>query len=159
VREHPRTRTSTELLFLLDALLQGSRVTLALLLETSPPRQMQWTRQENWQADELFARCYTRDVRRFCLALLVGLLSVSASGASSLIVPEPCAGYEETGREDAACPPTCVTCGCCAQAAEPVQLVVTITLHAPVAPGAAVVPALPDVAPRDILHVPKSRLS
>ena len=55
VRLHPRTRTTTELLFLLDALLQGSRETLVLLLETSPRRQLQWTRHENWQAYELFA--------------------------------------------------------------------------------------------------------
>jgi hypothetical protein len=55
VRAHPRTRTATELLFLLDALMQGSRETLALLLETSPRREMAWTRQENWQAWELFA--------------------------------------------------------------------------------------------------------
>lgn len=55
VRTHPRTRTATELLFLLEALMQGSGETLALLLETSPRRQMAWTRQENWQAYELFA--------------------------------------------------------------------------------------------------------
>jgi hypothetical protein len=55
VRAHPRTRTSTELLFLLDALMQGSRETLALLLETNPRREMAWTRQENWQAWQLFA--------------------------------------------------------------------------------------------------------
>ncbi len=55
VRAQPHTRTTTELLFLLDALMHGSRETLVLLLETTPRRQMAWTRQENWRAYELFA--------------------------------------------------------------------------------------------------------
>jgi hypothetical protein len=96
-------------------------------------------------------------VRRFALALLVAVLSFSASGALALVVPEPCVDYEQTGREDAACPPTCVTCGCCAQAVEPAQLLVSSTPETPVAPAATVAPHLPDSEPRDILHVPKSR--
>jgi hypothetical protein len=54
VREHPGTRTATEMLFLVDALMQGSRETLVLLLETSPQRHMAWTRTESYEAYVLF---------------------------------------------------------------------------------------------------------
>lgn len=54
VRDHPGTRTSTEMLFLVDALMQGSRETLQLLLETSPPRHLSWTRQESYEGYVLF---------------------------------------------------------------------------------------------------------
>jgi hypothetical protein len=53
VREHPSTRTATELLFLLDQLAQGSRDALVLLIETKP-RQLAWTHEENPQAYLLF---------------------------------------------------------------------------------------------------------
>jgi hypothetical protein len=53
VREHPSTRTATELLFLLDQLAQGSRDAFVLLLET-PPRQLVWTHEENRDAYLLF---------------------------------------------------------------------------------------------------------
>jgi hypothetical protein len=95
-------------------------------------------------------------VSRFCLAFLVTLLAFSASGVSALIVAEPCAGYDQSGREDGECPPTCVTCGCCNQAAEPVILAVTVSLEIPLAQPAALLPRPPKVQPRDILHVPKT---
>ncbi len=72
---------------------------------------------------------------------------------------EPCTGYEQPGREDGACPPTCVTCGCCAQAAEPVILPVTSSFEAPVADVSPLVSLLPRTSPRDILHVPKLRFA
>jgi len=103
--------------------------------------------------------CYTRKVRRALLAIVVGLLSFTASGVTSLVVDEPCAIVERPGGEDGACPPTCVTCGCCAQAAEPVALTVSVTPDAPIADSPDVLPRVPRNTPRDILHVPKPRLA
>jgi len=94
-------------------------------------------------------------VRRFALAIVVALLMLSASGVSALVMGEPCTGYEAPGREDGACAPMCVTCGCCAQAAEPVILLVTRSLEAPVADVSPLIPRLPKTSPSDILHVPK----
>jgi len=98
-------------------------------------------------------------VRRFALAVIVGLLTFSASGVYSLVIAEPCTGYEQPGQEDGACPPTCVTCGCCAQAAEPVTVTITSSFEAPVSDLGPVVAGLPTTGPRDILHVPKFRLA
>lgn len=101
---------------------------------------------------------YTRRVRHG-FALLVALLTVSVSGISTLVVAEPCTAFEQPGREDGACPPTCVTCGCCAQAVEPVTLTVTSSFAIPLAEVDVTSPALPRTTPRDILHVPKTLLS
>jgi hypothetical protein len=105
------------------------------------------------------AECYTRRVRRFNLAILVALLTFSASGISAMVIGEPCTGYEQPGREDGACPPTCVTCGCCAQAVEPVFLPVTTSVENPVAVINPFSRHLPKSSPRDILHVPKPSVS
>ena len=94
-------------------------------------------------------------VRRSVLAIIVSLLTFSASGLPTLIAGEPCTGYEQPGSEDAACPPACVTCGCCAQAAEPALLPVAKSLKAAVADVSPLIPHLAKTSPRDILHVPK----
>jgi hypothetical protein len=96
-------------------------------------------------------------VRRFALAIVVGLLTLGASGVSSLVINEPCTGYELPGSDDGACPPTCVTCGCCAQAVEPAMFVVAISPDIPVADLTTFLPDFPRTDPRDILHVPKLR--
>ena len=98
-------------------------------------------------------------MRRLALAILVGLLTFSASGVMSLGMGEPCTGYEQLGQDDAACPPTCVTCGCCAQAVEPVAFVVSTASDVPLTDIPDVLPGVPRTAPRDILHVPKLRLA
>ena len=98
-------------------------------------------------------------MQRFALAVILGFLSLSASGVSSLVINEPCTGYELPGSDDGACPPTCVTCGCCAQAAEPVMIVVAASPHILVANIGTFLPDLPRTDPRDILHVPKLRLA
>jgi hypothetical protein len=98
-------------------------------------------------------------VRQLALAIIVGLLTFSASGVSALVVGEPCTGYEQPGREDGACPPMCVTCGCCAQAVEPAMLPVTSSLEAPVADISPLIPCLPGTRPSDILHVPRLRFA
>jgi hypothetical protein len=98
-------------------------------------------------------------VRRFALAVIIGLLTFSASGVYSLVINEPCTGYEAPGSDDAACPPTCVTCGCCGQAVEPVTLVVSATSHVPISYIPDVLPSIPRTTPRDILHVPKIRFA
>jgi hypothetical protein len=95
-------------------------------------------------------------VRQFVLAIIVGLLTFSASGLPTLIAGEPCTGYEQPGSEDAACPPTCVTCGCCAQTIEPAVIPATSSLEAPDADVSPLIPHLAKTSPRDILHVPKS---
>jgi hypothetical protein len=103
--------------------------------------------------------CYTRKVRRVVLAIIVGILSLTASGVASLVVDEPCAIVERSGGEDGACPPTCVTCGCCAQAVEPSAFTVAVTPDAPIADSPDVLPSVLRNTSRDILHVPKPRLA
>jgi hypothetical protein len=98
-------------------------------------------------------------MRRFALAIIVGLLTLSASGISTLVVAEPCVGYEQTGQEDADCPPTCLTCGCCAQAVEPVLVSVATSPEAPVVEINPFVLCVPTTRAREILHVPKLRVS
>lgn len=96
-------------------------------------------------------------MRRFAFVIIAGLLTFSASGVSMLIAGEPCTGYELTGQgeDDGGCPPTCVTCGCCAQAAEPVAVAVSSSPDIPVSDLIAVLPRIPRTHPLDILHVPK----
>jgi hypothetical protein len=98
-------------------------------------------------------------VVRFALATIVALLTFSVSGASALIVPEPCTGYELPGQEDGSCPPTCVRCGCCARAAEAMAPQIEDSLDITLAEFATITPLLPTTQPRDILHVPKLRLA
>jgi hypothetical protein len=96
-------------------------------------------------------------VRRLALALVVGILSFNATGVGRLIVGEPCAPFTLTAEDDGDCPPTCVTCGCCAQAAEPTALVVVDSVEVVTPLFNPVPPAFTDSEPRDILHVPKLR--
>jgi hypothetical protein len=94
-------------------------------------------------------------VRRPVLALIVVLLTFSTSGVAALVIPEPCTNAEQSARDDGACPPMCVTCACCAQAAEPAVFVIAQSLGAPVADVMAAIPRLQKTNPRAILHVPK----
>jgi len=98
-------------------------------------------------------------VRRFALAIIVALLTFSASGVYALVIAEPCTGYEQPGQDDGACPPTCVTCGCCAQAVEPVAVVISAIPETPIADVSDLLPNLPRTTPRGILHVPKPRFA
>lgn len=98
-------------------------------------------------------------VRRFALAIIVSLLTFSASGVVSLVRAEPCTANEPAGRKDSACPPTCVTCGCCAQVAEAGTLVAMSWPDSPISDIVPALPELPKTDPRDILHVPKLRLA
>lgn len=94
-------------------------------------------------------------MRRLALAIIVGLLSISASGVLTVVVGEPCAGFSLGAEHDSDCPPTCVTCGCCAQAVEP-AIVATVNLPAASVPDlVAVLPVVPKARSHDILHVPK----
>ena len=99
-------------------------------------------------------RCYNRAVRRFVFAIIVATLTFSASGVVGLVTLEPCTANEAAGN-DGACPPTCVTCGCCAQAAEPAALIVSCAPDDPLSEVDTPLPHLPGTEPRDILHVPK----
>jgi hypothetical protein len=63
--EHPSSRASTELLFLLDRLAVGSLDALLTLLQTDPTDQLRWTREANRGAYELIF-----DLRRFYTAHL-----------------------------------------------------------------------------------------
>jgi hypothetical protein len=97
-------------------------------------------------------------VRRFALVLLVALLSASTAGVSSVLAPEPCGLDEQPAAPDGTCPPTCPTCGCCAQPAVPSVFVVTSSPDLPIR-HVAPTPSHPPVTdPREILHVPKVRL-
>lgn len=98
-------------------------------------------------------------MRRLALVLLVAVLTFSTSGAFALIAPEPCGASAQAGPQDDACPPTCPTCGCCAQGVEPVSLPVAATPGDPLADMTPLAPRLSTTAPRDILHVPKARVA
>jgi hypothetical protein len=77
------------------------------------------------------------------------------SGVLSFVTTEPCSVLEQPWQDDGACPPTCVTCGCCAQSVEAVSLPITSALEAVIADIHPFIPRLPKTAPHDILHVPK----
>jgi hypothetical protein len=94
-------------------------------------------------------------VRRLALALLVGMLSFSATGVANVMIGEPCLTFTQSPEDDGNCPPTCVTCGCCAQAAEPTAFIVASSPDTPVPHFDDVLPAFTETDPRDILHVPK----
>jgi hypothetical protein len=94
-------------------------------------------------------------VRRLARALLVAFLAVGSSGASALIAGEPCVLVEEPAAADADCMPTCVTCGCCAQATEATAIVVATAPAVRVAAAVPLVCGRPEIPPRDILHIPK----
>jgi len=98
------------------------------------------------------------DVLRLASAIIVSALVFSASGAVSLAMDEPCT-TQAPAPDDGACPPTCVTCGCCAHAAEPVALSVPEAPDVPIATITHVLPSVPRTAPHDILHVPKTRIA
>ena len=98
-------------------------------------------------------------VRRLALTVIVSLLTISASGLSALAVLEPCSGLEQTAEDEGTCPPTCVTCGCCAQAVEPVALLVTSASNTSLAGPGNARSRLTNPQPRDILHVPRLRLA
>jgi hypothetical protein len=95
------------------------------------------------------------NLSRFLLTLIVALLTFSASGVSTVVVVEPCSGFQQNSGEDRDCPPTCMTCGCCAQAVEP-------ALVLPTSPDTRVddidveLARLVKAHPRPVLHVPKS---
>lgn len=65
--EHPSSRATTALLFLLDNIAQSSRDALAPLLEANPKDDLRWTRQANPRAYELVLRIrdhYRRELNR-----------------------------------------------------------------------------------------------
>jgi len=76
--EHPSTRATTELLFLLDKIAQASFDALVTLVDTIPGAQLEWTREANGDA---FA--FIVDVRRHYLSVLrrKGLDSTDALAA------------------------------------------------------------------------------
>jgi hypothetical protein len=96
---------------------------------------------------------------RLARTLVVALLMFTASGAYALVVAEPCDSVEQLSRDQDACPPMCVTCGCCAQAVEPVTLAVSVVPDTPLAIVDFLLPPLPKITPLDILHVPKPRFA
>ena len=98
-------------------------------------------------------------MRGLARAVIVALLTLSASGLPVLMAGEPCTAVERSGSDDGACPPTCVMCGCCAHAAEAIALPPANVLEAAVAQRDTLVPRLPRTSPRDILHVPKTRFA
>jgi hypothetical protein len=53
----------------------------------------------------------------------------------------------------------CVTCGCCAQAVEPAELIVASSVLPSVAQTEPPLPQFPQTDPRPILHVPKSSVA
>jgi len=103
-------------------------------------------------------RCYTSRVRRLALAIVVAILAFSASGAEGLFCAEPCTPYEQSQSRDTACPPTCVTCGCCALAVEATAAPETDpSLVGAMALCLPLISPLPASDPGDILHVPRLR--
>jgi hypothetical protein len=84
------------------------------------------------------------------------MLMLGLFGVTVLAVGEPCSSFEQTSSDHDSCPPTCVTCGCCAQAVEPTAVEVeAFPKPSPVVPPPLVV-RFPAVSPLGILHVSKS---
>lgn len=79
----------------------------------------------------------------------------SAAGVSALVVDDACSLLEQAEGADRDCPPTCVTCGCCAQAVEPGTAIVSMSLRVPAARPRAEPLRFPTTEPIDVLHVPK----
>ena len=103
-------------------------------------------------------QCYTESVRRFALAAIIALLTFSFSGLAALVTTEPCTSLGQAA-EDGSCPPTCVTCRCCAQAAEPALVLVAIAPHSLVIDIATLCPKRTEShIPRDSPR-PESRLT
>ncbi len=99
-------------------------------------------------------------VGRLTLVFVVALLSLSASGVQALVVPETCELYEQSGgAEDRDCSPTCVTCGCCGQAVEPLLFPLPFSPATQVGDLAGPSIVALTVAPADVLHVPKRILA
>jgi hypothetical protein len=92
---------------------------------------------------------------RLALALLVTILSFSASGLMTVLLDEPCSPTESSSQRDSDCPPTCVTCGCCVQPTEVARVAMTFAPESISTVGPALVVRVPDSEPQDILHVPK----
>jgi hypothetical protein len=71
--EHPSTRATIELLFLLDKIAQASRDTIGVLLDTDPAGRLAWTRQTNPRAYRLVEQLRERYVRELSrLGLFTG---------------------------------------------------------------------------------------
>lgn len=69
--EHPSTRATTELLFLLDKVAEASRDALGVLLDNDPAQDLGWTRAANPKAYQLVARIrwyYKSELDRLGLA-------------------------------------------------------------------------------------------
>jgi len=94
-------------------------------------------------------------VQRLLRLLVAGLLMFTVSGLSALIVDEQCSLYEQPQGADRDCPPTCVTCGCCAQAVEPGTLHVALVLRVPATRASTEPVRFPTTDPLDVLHVPR----
>jgi hypothetical protein len=68
--EHPSTRATTELLFLLDRVTEANRDALRVMLDSDPPETLGWTRAGNPAAYELIVRIrwfYQRELDRLGL--------------------------------------------------------------------------------------------
>jgi hypothetical protein len=98
-------------------------------------------------------------VRRLALAAIVLVLAICASGTSGLFAADLCITGANARTHDTVCPTGCAACGCCAEAAEPVTPASTTFQDPGVSRLAASHPFLLRTDPRDILHVPKTRLS
>lgn len=98
-------------------------------------------------------------VRLLAAAFIVALLTAGVSGISAVTVTDPCTVSETTGTDDAGCPDACVGCACCVETAEPVMPLLTASADSALSPPVASLPRPARTNPRDILHVPKPRLS
>jgi hypothetical protein len=97
---------------------------------------------------------YKLNVRRFLFLLVLGILSMDATGLEALVSPEPCSAVEDT-QPDGNCPPLCARCSCGVQVIVP-----------DLAPSLAASPAcqpfvdlysrgIPRTLPSKVFHVPK----
>jgi|CXWL01.1.fsa_nt_gi hypothetical protein len=95
-------------------------------------------------------------MRRLAQIFVVALLVLSASGVQAISWTDPCEGEAESAPGgDQSCPPTCFTCGCCAQAIEPLEVEILPSVDQVVPPSPSLNPPPASREPRGILHVPK----
>jgi hypothetical protein len=86
--EHPSTKVTTELLFLIDTLAQANADALAVLVETNQPGDLEWTKETHPRAFLLardIQRLYTRDIVRFGLTSRPAIEAFYARGRLSIL--------------------------------------------------------------------------
>jgi len=97
---------------------------------------------------------YPKVVRRLLFLVLLGFLTLDATGLEALVRPEPCTTAQDT-QPDGTCPPTCVRCACGVQVIVPALAVSVESAPVPQTFIDLYSRRVPQTVPSKIFHVPK----